>query len=296
MATTTYTTFQGEILSETQSGERRDYVPDPQGSIRILFGANQLIRGAAAYWPFGESLSVTGTGLDRWTYGGALGYRRDNSHRFYVVARHYRSDLSRWFTPDVLWPLLPPYGYASSSPTTNVDPSGRAPIFGMPPHRPVRCTPAWNQYVYEFCVRCYSSSTPECLQECSILADAYYRACNKPPRRPPLPGHHPDVWHPVPGKGIVPKPSLRPLPCVPEIAPPDWERPTIGPFNPCDNLEFYCMQQGTFPFGGAGYGYDVVKAIRCCNDAGCPESVRRSCIAHQRWAWWLYLYFGLGQF
>jgi len=115
-----------EILSEKRGVSRYRFVPDPLGSVRALLGTSGSITATRDYWPYGEVAAESG-GMTAIQYVGALGYFTDATGRIYVRARHYRPDLGRWVTVD----LVPPgedesslYEYAGGTPFVAVDPSG----------------------------------------------------------------------------------------------------------------------------------------------------------------------------
>ena len=61
MATVRYTVIDGEVLSESRGGVKRDYVPDPLGSTVALLDNTQTKTDTFSYWPYGEEASRTGT-------------------------------------------------------------------------------------------------------------------------------------------------------------------------------------------------------------------------------------------
>lgn len=54
-------TIDGEIVSETRNGVRKDYVPDPLGSTVALLDASQNKTDTFSYWPYGEVRSRSGS-------------------------------------------------------------------------------------------------------------------------------------------------------------------------------------------------------------------------------------------
>jgi len=106
MATTSYVTVQGEIVSEIRNGVRRDYVPDPLGSTVALLDGSQNRTDTWEYWPYGEVRARTGAISTPFQFVGSLGYYRDSATRTYIRARHYRQGLGRWQAEDPLgyWP------------------------------------------------------------------------------------------------------------------------------------------------------------------------------------------------
>jgi len=126
MATTSYLTVNGEILSETRGGVESDYVPDPLGSTAALIGSSQTITDTFNWWPFGELRShPLGSSLTPFGYVGTLGYYTDViSGRLYVRAATYRPALTRWQAVDPRWPSELSFAYANGNPQTHADPSG----------------------------------------------------------------------------------------------------------------------------------------------------------------------------
>ena len=57
----TYTTINGEIISENRNGVERDYVPDPLGSTLALLYNTQIKTDTFTYWPYGQVKTRTGT-------------------------------------------------------------------------------------------------------------------------------------------------------------------------------------------------------------------------------------------
>lgn len=124
MPVTNYATLDGEIVSESRSETRRDYLPDPLGSIAALLDSTQTKTDTWTYWPYGEERTRTGTTATPFQFVGTLGYCKDDSGRLYVRARHYRPTLGRWQSVDPLWPQEEAYGYVNDDPVGLSDPSG----------------------------------------------------------------------------------------------------------------------------------------------------------------------------
>ncbi|MCH8274747.1 MAG: hypothetical protein IH851_08150 [Armatimonadetes bacterium] len=125
MATTTYTVFVGEVISENRAGTETDYVPDPLGSTVALLNSSQSQTDTFNYWPYGEQESRTGSTDTPFRFVGTLSYYRDSADRTYVRARTYLQGYGRWMTVDPLWPAERPFQYARCSPVAFTDPSGR---------------------------------------------------------------------------------------------------------------------------------------------------------------------------
>lgn len=132
MATTTYFTVEGEILGEDRAGTKRDYVPDPLGSVRALLNSSQSQTDTYSYWPYGETQASTGSSANPMRFIGSLGGRHDHANRSYFRVREFEKRCSRWLTVDPLWPSQPTYAYALNNPATYRDPSGTLVfLFGL---------------------------------------------------------------------------------------------------------------------------------------------------------------------
>ena len=124
MAVITFSTLDGEVVSESRVGTRRDFLPDPLGSTAALLDSSQTKTDTWAYWPYGEERARTGATPTPFQFVGTLGYYEDSADRVYVRARSYRSGLGRWMTVDPLWPGESAYGYVSGNPSTWMDSTG----------------------------------------------------------------------------------------------------------------------------------------------------------------------------
>ena len=125
MAITNYTVVEGEVVSQVTGGVRLDYVPDPLGSTVALLDSGQNFTDTWEYWPYGEVRARTGATSTPFQFVGTLGYFRDTSARTYVRARHYKQNVGRWMTVDLLWPEEDQYEYVSGNPVLFVDPLGK---------------------------------------------------------------------------------------------------------------------------------------------------------------------------
>jgi hypothetical protein len=120
-----YTTINGEIVSENRNGVPSDYIPDALGSTIALLSDTHQITDTWTYWPNGQVRTRTGTNPTPFTFVGTRGYHSDIVNDFtYVRARELRVALSRWQTVDVLWPQTLGYAYVLANPPTYADPSG----------------------------------------------------------------------------------------------------------------------------------------------------------------------------
>ena len=120
-----YTNFGGELVAEDRGGVTSFYVPDNLGSTVALKNTSGTTTDSFTYWPYGEIRTRTGSTATPFTFVGNLGYYQVSTSRYYVRARDLRADQARWQTVDPLWPQESAYGYARSSPTRFIDPSGQ---------------------------------------------------------------------------------------------------------------------------------------------------------------------------
>jgi len=129
--TVKYLTVDGEILSETRSGSRSDYIPDPLGSTAALFNSGQTITDTFFWWPFGELRSHVGPNTTPFGYIGTLGYYANSiGVSLYVTTRILRPQTTAWQTNDSFWPVERPFSYCDANPTSRTDQSGEAPQQG----------------------------------------------------------------------------------------------------------------------------------------------------------------------
>ncbi len=135
-----YATVNGQLVEENRGGTVTEYVPDTLGSVIQTTDSSGGQTSSATYWPYGEINTSSGSNPSPWKFVGTWGYYLDSgqsgSPRFYIRARDYRPDLSRWLTVDPLWPKEPKYLYAYTDPLNWIDPTGdwciRVPIFTNP--------------------------------------------------------------------------------------------------------------------------------------------------------------------
>lgn len=127
MPVTTYTTLDGEIVSENRGGTERDYVADALGSTVALLDSTQKKTDTLTYWPYGEVKTRTGTNSTPFQYVGTRGYYQDSSTKTYVRARYLDVQRGRWLTRDPIafdsgsWNS---YANVHNNPSTKIDPSG----------------------------------------------------------------------------------------------------------------------------------------------------------------------------
>src|SRR5471030_936620 len=108
--TAKYLTVGGEILSETRSGVRSDYIPDTLGSTTALVSSAHTITDTFSWWPFGESRSHVGSSTSPFGYIGNQGYYADAvGNRVAARRRVLRAQTAQWQTLDLLWPSELPF-------------------------------------------------------------------------------------------------------------------------------------------------------------------------------------------
>lgn len=141
--TVTYTTVNGQILSENRGGVVHHFVPDPQGNVVMVQDVAGNTVYPAEYDPYGNVQSETGTNPSDLGYVGTLGYITDSPSDLYVRARYLKPGLGRWLTKDPLWPEESGFVYAGSAPNMWVDPNGM-----------VRQKPIKGDRTYSVCAVC----------------------------------------------------------------------------------------------------------------------------------------------
>jgi len=124
VSVTTYTTVNGQILSQSKDGVVHHFVSDPLGSVVMVRDNAGNTVYEAEYDPYGNVQSETGTNPSEFGYVGTLGYVKDSAFSLYVRARYLLTNLGRWLTKDPLWPSEPGFVYADASPIFWVDSSG----------------------------------------------------------------------------------------------------------------------------------------------------------------------------
>ena len=125
-----YATVNGRLVQENRGGVVTRYVADTLGSVIQTRDASGNQTSSTTYWPFGEVRTSSGTNPSPWGFCGIWGYFTDAVNRLYVRARNLRADLSRWMTPDPLWPRQPVYSYVDGQATIYVDPTGEQMLIG----------------------------------------------------------------------------------------------------------------------------------------------------------------------
>ncbi|MCW3052219.1 MAG: repeat protein [Chthonomonadales bacterium] len=129
MATVRYTTVNGEVIAEKRGGVRSLYVPDPLGSTMALLDNTQSLTDTFAYWPYGESVRLTGSTPTPFQFVGTQGYFRDSSSTTYVRARVLDTTDGRWTTKDprrLVGAEQNLYSYVLENPVTLMDRTGKS--------------------------------------------------------------------------------------------------------------------------------------------------------------------------
>ncbi len=127
-----YATVNGQLVEENRGGTVTEYVPDTLGSVIQTTNASGTQTSSATYWPYGEINTSSGSNPSPWKFVGTYGYYMDYPRlasgppqRYYVRARDYRPDLSRWLTVDPLWPDEASYMYVNDGPNLTFDRNGK---------------------------------------------------------------------------------------------------------------------------------------------------------------------------
>jgi RHS repeat-associated protein len=129
MATTTYTNFNGQIVSENRASTILDYMPDPLGSTAALLDSSQSQTDTWEYWPYGDEESHSGASVSGFTWLGSWGYF-SSQVLTYVRSRFYDPSTAQWLSVDTEWPAEDAYQYADLQPVQLIDPSGESPSGG----------------------------------------------------------------------------------------------------------------------------------------------------------------------
>ena len=123
-----YDTVNGQLIGETTSGVRTEYLTDALGSVTATLNSSGEIVNTYRYKPYGQLLSKTGSGEDpRYLWTGNTGSRRTlvTYAEQYNQARHYGSKQAGWTTVDPTWPNEPPFAYITN-PVLHIDPTGHS--------------------------------------------------------------------------------------------------------------------------------------------------------------------------
>lgn len=126
------------LIDATDGHAVRFYHFDPNGNALALTDTNRAVTDAWAYDPYGRILARTGTSPQPFTFCGAWGVRQDGADGLYQMrARWYHARLTRFLSPEPLWPqlgnpkALNPYQYAGADPVRFADPSGQFFTLGL---------------------------------------------------------------------------------------------------------------------------------------------------------------------
>src|SRR5580692_8174542 len=127
MATTRFTVFDNEIVSENRAGVLHDYVPDVLGSTVALLDNTQTQTDQWTYWPYGEAVRVKGSTPTTKLFVGTASCNQDSASRTLMHHRGLDTLKGRWLTED-------PIGFAGgdrnlyrfvgNNPVAKTDPSG----------------------------------------------------------------------------------------------------------------------------------------------------------------------------
>lgn len=118
----------GPLVSQNRQGITRDYHYDALGSMRLLTDTAQAVTDASGYDAWGNLLATVGSTTTPLRWGGRWGYMLDTVALCYSVRRRaYNSVISRWMSvdPELFADGYLVYRYATNSPATHNDPSGR---------------------------------------------------------------------------------------------------------------------------------------------------------------------------
>lgn len=117
------TNMNGQIVAEKRGGQHRVLNSDPLGNVVDVRDSAGTQLASYNFWPYGEVRISTGSISNPWMFCGVWGYYNDGS-TYYVRARTYRPDLTRWLTVDPIWPYQLPFGYVYNSPVNAIDKLG----------------------------------------------------------------------------------------------------------------------------------------------------------------------------
>ncbi|HMS56852.1 MAG TPA: RHS repeat-associated core domain-containing protein [Fimbriimonadaceae bacterium] len=117
----------GEIVGEKRGGQHRVLTSDPQGNVIDVRDSSGTQLASYNYWPYGGLRTSTGSIVNPWRYSGAWGAYFDGAS-YYIRARVFRPDLTRWMTVDPWWLLERiAFSYCFQNPLRYVDPTGKKP-------------------------------------------------------------------------------------------------------------------------------------------------------------------------
>lgn len=114
----------GLPIEQVDSGGHASYFfRDANGSTRALLDQNGTVAGAFTYTPYGSLRATSGSATTPLLY--AQGYQDSDTGLLYLVHRYYEPGSGQFLTEDPdLDVTQEAYGYASNSPTNNIDPLG----------------------------------------------------------------------------------------------------------------------------------------------------------------------------
>lgn len=144
--TVTYTTINGQNLSESRDGVVSHFIPDPLGSVVMVRDALGKSAYEAEYSPFGTVQCCSGINPSHPEFCDTLDYIPDPDGTLFARVRGLEPTNGRWQSRDFFWSAESAHCYTDADPIFQVDPSGRAPswqgcqaeVWREPSHKPVR--------------------------------------------------------------------------------------------------------------------------------------------------------------
>jgi RHS repeat-associated protein len=113
----------GSLIADSIDGQQIYYHTDHLGSTTRLSGAAGMEIKRMGYQPYGETASISGSGLTpKYQY---TGQEKDATGLYYYGVRFYDSDLGRFLSLD---PLGDNYVYCNNNPIMYNDPTGMSPF------------------------------------------------------------------------------------------------------------------------------------------------------------------------